>query len=207
MKKTNNLKDIINFYDVKLNNHKEDYKILAFENSKTQNIRFSALLNGIDVKNKKILDVGCGLCNLIEFLNKKKVNYQYTGIDIMEKFVEISRRRYPGKKILYSDIFSDNPFKKNSFDIVLVSDAFNLRLDNNKRFIKKALKVLFEISKKIVTFNLLHPHSPDREDDRFYYYKPSEIIEFLDSGFPYKLRKIQLLEHYLPNDFTLICEK
>ncbi|MBP7654455.1 class I SAM-dependent methyltransferase [Candidatus Dependentiae bacterium] len=205
--KCNNLENIKKFYETKLTEHNEDYKILAFENNKTQEIRFSVLLSGIDISGKKILDVGCGLCNLVGFLNKKTSNYIYTGVDIVEKFIEISRKRYPDKKIMHCDIFKNNPFKNNSFDIVIVSGAFNLRLDNNEKFIKKALKTLFDISKKTVSINLLHPHSPDRENDKFYYYKPSEIIEYLDSELPYKISRIQLFEHYLANDFTLICEK
>ena len=47
--------------------------------------------------NIKILDLGCGTSNILKFLtlSKKEKNISYVGIDVSEKYIEYTKKKFP----------------------------------------------------------------------------------------------------------------
>ena len=59
-------------------NHKEgraDHEILGWESRQAQRKRFEILVLNVDLEGKSLLDVGCGLGNMLEFIEEKKKNF------------------------------------------------------------------------------------------------------------------------------------
>lgn len=195
---------LINHYENRLDNNVPNYKILDWESSDAQLSRFSVLLENIDLENKTILDAGCGLADLYSFLTKTNVDMSYSGIDISEKMIDRCKNKFPDITFICDDIFQcDKAFNESSFDIVYSSGVFNLNLGNNFDLLKQAIPSFYKISSKYIIFNLLSHKSTDK-DSKYYYYSPSEVISLLKT---YKFSKIKIVEDYLSNDFTVICEK
>lgn len=182
-----------------------DYSLLGWESTAAQELRFQALVNSLDLEGKKILDIGCGTGNFLQYLEQRFSDLSYTGVDILEHMISIAK----GKKLkgifLYVDIFKANPFDQNAFDAVFASGTFNINLGNNKKFIIDALKLFDYISRETISFNLLSASSPDRED-KYFYSSPDEICELINTEFPEHF-KIEVIEGYLQNDFTVVCNK
>jgi cyclopropane fatty-acyl-phospholipid synthase-like methyltransferase len=193
------------YYEPNLEKGLPDHKVLGWESREAQYSRFEILARNAGLKGKKLLDVGCGLGNLLEYLNELNVPVDYTGVDISRKMIESAKRKNLNGTFLYLDIFSDRIFKEEAFDIVYASGIFNLNLGNNKQFLPVALKRFFELSRCTVAFNLLHYKSPDR-DDRYFYFSPDEVLEVLESA-GYSISETRIFEGYLKNDFTVICRK
>ncbi len=171
----------------------------------SQRLRFDILLSNVDLDGKKILDVGCGLGNLYEYISQKGIKVKYTGVDILEKMVYSAKKKRLDAEFLCMDIFDGHPFKKGQFDVVYASGTFNLNLGNNIEFLKAALRELFEISGSSVAFNLLHYKSPDKETP-YFYYKPDDVVGIIEE-LPYEIDRVNIVEQYLKNDFTVICHK
>jgi cyclopropane fatty-acyl-phospholipid synthase-like methyltransferase len=182
-----------------------DYYILGWESDAAQQLRFRALVDSLDLSGKSILDVGCGAGNLLQYLNQRFINFRYTGVDILEEMINISKRKNLNGTFFCVDIFKNNPFKEKEFDSVFVSGMFNINLDNNKGFIIDALKILDYISGETISFNLLNEKSPDREE-KYFYSSPKEICEMINLNFPGHF-DIRIIDGYLENDFTIICSK
>jgi len=193
------------YYEPNLGKGLPDYEVLGWESKEAQYLRFEMLGKNVIIENKKLLDVGCGLGNLLEYLRDKGVHFDYTGVDISSKMTEHAKKRNPESKFLCLDIFNDSTFPSGSFDIIYTSGIFNLNLGNNNEFLATALKKFFHLSNSIVAFNLLHHKSPDR-DDRYYYFSPEEIVGIL-GDFKHELSDTQIIEGYLKNDFMVICKK
>ena len=70
------------------------------------------------IKNKKILDLGCGLGIYAKILTKKGAIVK--GIDISDKEIEIARRENPGVELIVGDA-EKTPYKNKEFDIVLAA--------------------------------------------------------------------------------------
>ncbi|KNY29627.1 class I SAM-dependent methyltransferase [Pseudobacteroides cellulosolvens] len=193
------------YYEPNLGKGLPDFKVLGWESREAQYMRFEMFGKNIEIENKKLLDVGCGLGNLIEYLSEKGVSFDYTGVDISQKMIDYAKKRNPTFRFLCLDIFNDNTFSPHDFDIVYTSGIFNLNLGNNNEFVEIALKRLFYLARSVVAFNLLHHKSPDK-DDRYFYFSPEEIVETI-KHFKCDLSDIQVIEGYLKNDFMIICKK
>jgi len=182
-----------------------DYYILGWESDAAQQLRFQALVNSLDLQGKRILDIGCGTGNFLQYLVQKFSDFSYTGVDIIEHMIANAKNKNLKGTFLCVDIFKANPFSQNEFDAIFASGTFNINLGNNKKFIIDALRLFDYISSETISFNLLNTNSPNREDN-YFYSSPDEISELINLNFPNHF-KIKVVEGYLQNDFTIVCRK
>jgi ubiquinone/menaquinone biosynthesis C-methylase UbiE len=116
------------------------------------------LLEDYNLKNKNILEVGCGYGSLSVFLAKREA--RVTGIDISSEAIKISKRntRLFRQKINFIEANAiDIPFKDKKFDITICCDTLEHIPDY-----KKAIKELIRVTKKgglilITTPNIMNP--------------------------------------------------
>lgn len=196
---------IRNYY--KQNNKPDhpDYYLLGWESDEAQLLRFKALVSTLDLDGNKILDIGCGTGNFLQYLNERFKNIVYTGVDILEHMIAIAKKKNLKGMFLCTDIFKANPFRQGEFDAVFASGTFNINLGNNEAFIINALRLFDYISNKTISFNLLSENSPDKEEG-YFYSSPEKICELINKNFPNHFF-ISVIEGYLQNDFTIICNK
>lgn len=203
MKRVSAIKDYYNKNMIKATN---DYEILGWESREAQYARFAALKDNVDMQGMKLLDVGCGLGNLMEYLTQEGVRVNYTGVDILPEMIERARKKGLNCEFICADVFNDDSFKPDSFDVVYASGIFNLNLGNNREFLKSALQRFFKLSRTYICFNLLHYKSPNREET-YYYFSPDEAKEIIRQACNCDNVEIQIVEDYLKNDFTVLCKK
>lgn len=194
---------IKSYYEENMAKGLPEYGILGWESEEAQHLRFDAMLSKVDLNGKKLLDVGCGTGNLLEYIRSKGIEVKYTGVDILGQMIDIARHKELGADFIKVDIFKENIFEDLSFDVIYTSGIFNLNLGNNREFLKSALGLFFRLARETVVFNLLHTASPDRED-KYFYFHPDEVRELL-AGFSYRIAKAEFVEAYLKNDFTVVC--
>jgi SAM-dependent methyltransferase len=85
--------------------------------------------------NKKILEVGCGSCDILKRLGNK--GYDIFGIDKSKTAVINARRK--GLKIKLADVLK-NPYKDETFDLVF-SVSVAEHLENPAKFLKECIRV------------------------------------------------------------------
>jgi SAM-dependent methyltransferase len=79
-------------------------------------------------RNISLLDFGCGASHLYEYLLKHDLgNFEYAGLDLSAKFLELSRRKFPANTYYDVDIL-EQPFDLPSFDYVILNGVFNSKL-------------------------------------------------------------------------------
>lgn len=199
--------DIIkNYYEPHLDEDLPDYQILGWESREAQFQRFRILTDNVDLNGNRILDVGCGLGSLLDHLKEIHEEPVYTGVDILEHMVEKAREKHPGYNFLHKDIFARKEFGSEDFHTIYSSGIFNINMGNNYDFLRDAIKLFLDLSSKYVVFNLLHYHSPGKEEN-YYYFHPDEVVKMIEEINNDSLRSIKIVEHYLQNDFTIILEK
>lgn len=189
-------------YEHRISPGRENFDVLDWASAASQRRRFEVLVEHVPLRGRSLLDVGCGLGDLAAFLRERELDVDYTGVDVLEKMVAACRERLPGERFLRADVFGEHPLPPGAFDVVFTSGVFNLNLGNNLAFLPGAVGRLLELARREVAFNLLHVRSPVKED-RYFFYDPAEVFELL-RGEPCE---IQLIDDYLPNDFTVICRK
>lgn len=90
----------------------------------------------------KVLDVGCGFGNLLEYLPR---NISYVGIDINEDYIKYAKKAYGLRgKFIRADVTKLN-LKQEKFDVVFISSLFHHLSDSE---MQKLLKSLLRFIKK-----------------------------------------------------------
>lgn len=189
-------------YKERYRKYGEDPKSLSWGSKGAAHQRFRQIWSEIDFNNKSVLDVGCGFGEMAKFLSKRYKNVEYTGVDIIEEFIETAKGKYPQYTFEVRDYF-DNPLDK-KFDVVMASGTLNSDLgskEKNMQFRRKAIKTMFEHTNKVLTFNMLgsHPAPETKSASNVWYADSLEIIDYCLS----LTRRVLVRHHYHPQDFTV----
>ena len=113
-------------YEPRLGSDLPHHAVLDWASAQSQLARFQIFARNVPLQDKSLLDVGCGLGDLLTYLESLGLGVRYTGLDLLEKMVQAARRNHPGHDFMQGDIFKANPFAPESFDVVFCSGAFNL---------------------------------------------------------------------------------
>jgi SAM-dependent methyltransferase len=173
---------------------------LYWSSREIQELRFQVLLE-IGVKTvASVLDVGCGFGDLYDYLQRRGIETDYTGIDLSPELIDKARELYPSAEFHSGDIFEFDP-PAQSYDYVLLSGALNEEMDDGGDYARQVIRRMYQTCRKGLAFNLLDARDSSvagRFDLQCF--QPEEILNYCRSlGGECSLR-----DDYLDNDFTLL---
>jgi len=150
-------------YQKRLNQYNENEGAEIFWSSKNaQEKRFEALLDIGDLTDKEILDVGCGYCDLLDYIEKRDIKIKnYIGVDIVPEIVKKSRELHPNTNIEVRDIQKE-PIEKDSFDYVYGSGIFAIDNPNWNQYTVEMLKGMLNSARVGVGVNFLKQQEMNR---------------------------------------------
>lgn len=106
--------------------------------------RFLELLNGVDITDKSILEIGNGPGgNLLELSRKNKAK-KLTGVDISDEMVALARKKLPEDIDIHKINGVELPFEDKTFDIVFTATV--LQHNTDETMLKKIMKELSRVS-------------------------------------------------------------
>jgi len=126
-----------------------------------------------NIKPLKILDFGCGTSHFYEHLKQTGLekNIKYTGIDIIEDSIEISKKKFPENKYFCLDIL-DSSESLGQYDYIVINGLFTQKcnLNNNemKNFLIQILTKLFPLFDKGLAFNTMSNQVDFKRDGAFH---------------------------------------
>lgn len=162
--------------------------------------RFKQLVGDFSLDGKTILDVGCGFGDLIPFISNHAQTFTYTGVDLVDEFVQESRKRYPEHSFEVLDFFS-NPVTVR-YDVVFCCGALNSAMDSVD-IRKEKISRLFDSAREVLAFNMAGGIDVVNESKKIYYANSQEILNYCMSITP----KVIFKQHYHTKDFTIIMFK
>jgi SAM-dependent methyltransferase len=104
------------------------------------------LVESLVMPSSRVLEVGCGLGDLISDLKGGKV----CGIDFSEEVIRLAKLRHPGLDVRVVDVEED-PLPKGPFDVVILSDVLG-HLDDVQRAMERIRAILAPGARIIVTY-------------------------------------------------------
>lgn len=184
-------------------------RVQGWHSLDTQQNRFQALCQPLDLINKSILDLGCGYGDLkryIDTLNRQPLTSKqhlarYIGIDQHKAFIQSARRQFihtANTEFIKAD-FSRMTLPK--VDIVMASGSLNY-YSREKDYLQKLIIAMYGAARDAVAFNLLDRRS-FISSKLLIAHEPQEILEFCRSI----CVNSQLFDHYDNNDFTIIMTR
>ena len=189
------------FFDASLREHPlSSAAIVGWSTAETQSIRFKVLSEIADLKGSRLLDVGCGVGDLLGYLKKIYADIDYVGIDLHPGMIAHAIKKFPEGRFLHQSLEQI----EESVDFVFVSGAFNLRVDDNEQYLQRMLKQAYAFAEKGVAFNLLSRYAPyDLVYPDLYYYDPGIVFSYCKR----LASRVTLRHDYLSNDFSIYMYK
>lgn len=112
--------------------------------------KFLSMLNTVEFKGKKVLELGCGPGGNLQEVWKKSPS-RLTGADISADMLELSREKLPKEIELIKIDGTSLPFKDKEFDYVFTATV--LQHNTNEEMLKKIMAELCRVSnEKIFLF-------------------------------------------------------
>lgn len=185
-------------YNKRFDQYGRDIKTVGWGSERSQRLRFEVLFRGLNPTGKTILDVGCGLGDLIPFLEQQTGgDFNYIGIDIAEKLVDDARLTYgyDGRAFYARDIFS---IDVSQVDISVLSGALSLKVQGVEEYAHETMKRMFELSREAACLNFLTKYV-DFELEKNQHYQP----ELVFSSAKKIAKRVNLFHDYPLHEFTV----
>ena len=146
--------------------------------------------------NDSVLDIGCGVAHLYEFLKMGGWNGKYLGIDPNKKAIDLIDEDI---NAMHGTIDGLPDFMK--YDWVIASGVFNLGLTENLTF--SIIHNMISHANKGIIFNMLQAPYPDSKYEAYYPdYVKNKLLK-------YENDRIEIIEDYMGDDaeFTVYFYK
>jgi trans-aconitate methyltransferase len=166
-----------------------------------QKERFDALTRSIVKRKFSILDFGCGLGHMFDYLNEiYDGNFSYHGVDIVDSFIAQNKLTFPNTDF---QLIQDYSEIQKSFDYVLISGVFNISyfedLEKHKNLVYQMLEGLFSKTSVYLSVNFMSDQV-DFIQEGAYHQNINELLRFVSE----KLSKRYVLDcSYMPYEFTI----
>ena len=145
-----------------------------------QNIRYQTVCESFDLEGKSILDFGCGFGDFLYFLKRKKINCNYLGIDVNQKFIKKAKKLHPNNQFEVYDISKPIP-KHWKSDVVIMLGVLNYKQTkiNNKKYTNWMLNLTYKLARNALICDFLSSVFEKNYvvEDWVNYYKPQDILK------------------------------
>ncbi len=202
-------KKLNEYFTEKLETFGATAKGVDYNGEQAQQIRFAELVKVINPAGKfSVTDYGCGYGAMFEFLQQRNWDFEYYGVDLIEKMVIAGREKF---KAFPNAHFTADEKELPVADYLVAAGIFNIRLDapygDWQNFVCETLPRMNALCSKGFAFNMLTKYSDaDRMAQRpdLFYGDPLFFFDFCKRNFS---RNVALLHDYGLYDFTILVRK
>ena len=202
-------KKLNEYFTEKLETFGATAKGVDYNGEQAQQIRFAELVKVINPAGKfSVTDYGCGYGAMFEFLQQRNWDFEYYGVDLIEKMVIAGREKF---KAFPNAHFTADEKELPVADYLVAAGIFNIRLDapygDWQNFVCETLPRMNALCSKGFAFNMLTKYSDaDRMAQRpdLFYGDPLFFFDFCKRNFSCN---VALLHDYGLYDFTILVRK
>lgn len=183
------------FYGPLLAEFGDESAAVGYPEASGQQGRYVMLCEVGDLKHASILDIGCGLGHLLDFLKDRGFEGDYLGIDLQEEMVDRAQKRHPEAKFQVADFLDDLPDFEGR-DFILASGVLQ---HCEKALRDRIIKRMYDKCVVAAAFNAFSTWYGKHPDPRFHISDPLEVLEYC-RGLTTRL----LFRHeYVAHDFSV----
>ncbi len=162
-------------YEGCLERHGDSFKGVDWPSAESAETTYRVMLGLIREEPRdrlSLLDFGCGASHLYEYMLRHTIDtVSYSGLDISEVFVELSRRKFPANTYYCLD-FLEQHHNLPSFDYIVMNGVFTEKLqlpfDDMLAFFKTMLRLAFPKARKGLAVNVMSKQVDWERDDLFH---------------------------------------
>jgi len=165
-----------------------------------QSARFEALCRSIPDAGATLLDFGCGLGDLAQWLSIHRPTVRYAGTDALEEFVADNRRTLG--KHRFTQISTPHDIVE-SYAHIVCCGVFNLDPDNDPerhwRHVRETIAVLYSKARVSLHVDFL-AHDVDYRQPNTYHQNLADLIAFIEGNIS---RRYCVDRSYMPYEYCI----
>ncbi|RAP27133.1 hypothetical protein DID74_00940 [Candidatus Marinamargulisbacteria bacterium SCGC AG-333-B06] len=193
---------LANYYNQNISKYGNSRKALMWNSHHSQTIRYEKLCDQLDQQHCSICDVGCGCGDLFHYIKYHKLPLDYTGIDISANMIVAAQTAYPTG--LFRCLSLDNIIINHSFDCIVASGIFNLRMLDHDNTVFNIIQSMIHGATTHIRFNVLTNDYQHASASQGFVYTD---VDALYNRLRPLVSHIHLIRDYLPHDVTFYLEK
>ena len=161
--------------------------------------RFISLLTYVRKESFSILDYGCGLGQMANYIKQTFPKASYHGVDIVEEFISENKAKYDHGNF---DIVRDCYDIKENYDVITAAGVFNLLYVqdkmNHQKIVYDNLSHLFSKTNDVLSVNFMTDEVDFIQEGAFHQ-NVNELYCFAKDKLT---KRIAIDESYMPYEFT-----
>lgn len=167
---------IVSHYESCLERHGDTHLGVDWPKKEDAETRYKVMLEVIRREDQgrtvSLLDFGCGASHLYEHIVARGLGHiKYSGLDLSEKFVQLSRNKFPENDYYCVDVLGDGVAIP-GFDYIVMNGVFTekgaLAFDEMLTYFKRLVKNVFERAEIGLAFNVMSKHVDWEREDLFH---------------------------------------
>lgn len=168
--------DVVSHYSELFRKYGDSPQSVQLADRETQYRRFEVLTRQIPRNESvSVLDVGCGLGHLNEFLIEHGYDVDYHGTDVNPDFLNACKEKFPKSQFQQTDISSQIPDWQ--CDYIVLNGVFNNMREDPGRFLTQSLRHMYAATRKCMSFNFMSTYV-DFADNELVYFHPESVFQF-----------------------------
>lgn len=169
-------------YEDCISKHGDTIKGADWPNEHDALLRYQVMLGLIkDREASNLLDFGCGTGHMLEYMvnnNKLYKHIKYSGLDISENIISLSKEKFPKNDFFCFDILQDDLSTLNTFDYAILNGVFtekiDLTFDEMWLYFKSLITAIFDKVDKGIAFNVMSKAVEWEREDLFHL--PTDLL-------------------------------
>ena len=170
------------------------YQAVGYTAPELATARYAVLCEIGPLNDASVLEVGCGVGNLLAYLKEKGFKGDYTGLDLMPEMLAQARQRHPDARFIEGDLLQIK--NGEAADYIIASGVYQ---HASKELFQKSIAAMFQRCKVAVAFNMFSVWCPAESHNEYLFADPLETMEFCRQFTP----NLLLRHEYMPHDFTI----
>lgn len=161
-------------YGACLAQHGDTYRGVDWPKAEHVDIRYQVMLDVIrgDSPHVSLLDFGCGLSHLYEYMLKRQLTYiEYAGLDILEEFIAVCRKKFPSVPYYHMNVLTEGDSLP-EFDYIVMNGVFTdkvpLSYAEMLEYFSAVLRKVYCKARVGLAFNVMSSHVDWERDDLFH---------------------------------------
>lgn len=203
--------DLKSYYQERFRKYQRAPASVQHSSLEGQYRRFEILCAGL-ASDCSVIDVGCGLGDMLRYLRANGFTGKYLGLDFTPEFIAAAQEDYaqdPDCNFLVFDMLNDR--LPDDYHYAVVSGVFNNRMNSlsNSEFLYSSITKMHQAAINGIRFNALSTFV-DFYDDELYYENPLEVFQYCRTSLsPYVSLKHDYVfsENGYPYEFTIYVDK
>ena len=167
---------IVSHYESCLRRHGDTHLGVDWPRQRDAEISYGVMLDVIRPADRnasvQLLDFGCGASHLYEYILTRRMDrISYSGLDLSEKFIELSKSKFPAVNYYCVDLLSEDATIPN-FDYIVMNGVFTekcgLSFDEMFSYFNRLVTKVFERAEVGIAFNVMSKQVDWERDDLFH---------------------------------------